>query len=208
MIRERAALGKEFERRDSFSSLGAPYHSPTAGAGAGAGGHPGTLSPGAPRARSPGPLAAGAAPPRDGSAGRERPHLPPLPPLSPNAAGCLRPPLAPGAFGRDAVPSPPPQWPAPDGGGGAAAPPPAPSAPCPLSPRGCAPVAAAAARRGSPTLSSSLYGPTDAAFQQLLRSGTQSLAPGSVTAAASARSKSHKTRKRVAKLARRLQAAG
>jgi hypothetical protein len=179
LIRERAALGKDFERRDSFSA-GGPHPSPGAHALLGAS----PLAGG----RVASPLPAGAVPE---AAGRESAR---------SAAGAAaRPPLSP-------VPSPaaaeepgrPSQWTPAGASPRAAAPSPSPAPPG----------AALAARRGSPVLAAAAYCPADAALAQLLREGTQSLAPGSVTPATTPKTRLRGVRKRAAKMARRLQAAG
>jgi hypothetical protein len=205
VIRERAALGKDFERRDTFPAS-SPQASPGVPPCPGPSSSPDQLAGG--RAMSPLATTLDA-----GVREALRPALlppRPLPPPSPSPSPHL---VRPGSA-KDAgpatgdpagvaVPGRPPQhllaaMPS-------ASPPPVP--PHPASPAPAA-AAAAAARRASPTLAPPAYCPTDAALTLLLSAGAQSRWPGSVTPATSARARLRGVRKRAAKMARRLQAAG
>jgi len=218
LIRERAALGKDFERRDSFSSAAWPQHqSPTSSALSGA-----SLGAAAAVTAGGGGITKGAfSPSVPAVAVAAVAPLPPLSPLVRSNSSSIKEASAQPAAG---IPTPQPT------DSSTADPPPtattktttasvlsasAPPFTSALSAASQRPASPApsiytqAARRSSPTLTpASVYNPSDAALQRLLSAGTQSVAPRSVTPAGTARNKVRGARKRTAKMARRLQAAG
>jgi hypothetical protein len=183
LIRERAALGKDFERRDSFSSAALQPGASHCARGAAGGEAPAAgESPARHEAAAGAGAVAGATPPsslllhrgsRDVNGASPDVPRPPTPSEASETRATDA--QAAAAAARSVSPSP-------------------------AIPQN--------ARRSSPTLAPAVYGPADAAFQQFLIAGTQSVLPGSVTPAGSARAKMRGVRKRAAKMARRLQATG